>query len=232
MKNSTLNILKQQSKKQRTNYRNRINAVAVNRSTPASTIQNVLVGEEQKVQEKQDFLNRLTRMAYVHPTKEAKADTEKRDSKFWFIVPDEYAEDNKNNVGIESLEEEPYGAEIALKIEKYRDSVGRSVKPGIERVYDFISKEISPLLLALDGGVEQSRAVLHSVVSDIDNYPFLTLELLTREAVKMKLAQFIVSYFGLNKADAEELVKRIQPPKQREVVIPYGLKQTEQNSSG
>ena len=164
MKNSTLNILKQQSKKQRTNYRNRVNAVAVNRSTPASTIQNVLVGEEQKVQEKQDFLNRLTRMAYAHPTKDVKVDTEK--------------------------------------------------------------------LLALDGGVEQSRAVLHSVVSDIDNYPFLTLELLTREAVKMKLAQFIVSYFGLNKSDAEELVKRIQPPKQREVVIPYGLKQTEHNSSG
>ena len=135
MKNSTLNILKQQSKKQRTNYRNRVNAVAVNRSTPASTIQNVLVGEEQKVQEKQDFLNRLTRMAYVHPTKDVKVDTEKRDSKFWFIVPDEYAEDNKNNVGIESLEEEPYGAEIALKIEKYRDSVGRSVKPGIRRKF-------------------------------------------------------------------------------------------------
>ena len=223
MKNSTLNILKQQSLKQRSRYKTKLVAV--------TKTDNALIGEEAKVDEKQAFLNRLTKMAYAVPTK-PDPETQNRDQRFWFVVPDEYAEANKNTVGIESLDEEPYGAEMAVKVEKYQSNIGRSVKPNIELVYAFLSKEISPLLLALDGGVEQSRTVLHSVVSDIDNYPFLTLELLTREAVKIKLAKFIVSYFGLEQSDAEELVKRIQPPKQREVVIPYGLKQADKNQGG
>lgn len=215
MKNSTLSILSKQT------WRNR----KANEASPTGAAQTDLNA-------KNDFLQRLGTLAYaVDKSKETDAETEARkekeaekySSRFFFILPEDFAEANRNTTGIEQLPEEPFNLEVVQRAESYKDNIGKPVKHNMDIVCSFILKEITPLLLGLDGGIEQARSIIYNTVSDCDPYPFTTLELLTREAVKIKLASFIADYFDLGEDEVEKLVAKILPPKQREVVVPVPM---------
>jgi hypothetical protein len=168
-----------------------------------------LVGSEEEIEGKKQLLKRLSNLAY---SKGEKTDTErKRTSRFFFVVPSEFAVENKNKVGNESLPQDPFNAELESRLNLYQDTIGKPVLGNSEIVREFILRKITPLLIGLDVGVDGARTIIHSTVADVDNYPFLTLELLTREAVKMKLADFVCSYFGLQKKEAEVLIAKIAP---------------------
>lgn len=233
MKNSTLNILR--VRQQKTILKSKKQNVVV--SPVGSPIppkpkpevkENPLIGVSTEQQDAHNaILNRIGQLAFAVPTAppEEQEEDEKElfSSPFFFVLPDDYAEANKNSTGIESLPEEPFNVEILAKTEVYKNEVGEPVKSNIELVSDFILNEITPLLLGLDGGVTQARSVIQNTISDVDQYPFTALELLTREAVKLKLGAFIKTYFDLSDTDVENLVAKILPPKQREVVVPVPM---------
>lgn len=233
MKNSTLNILR--ARQQKTILKSKKQNVVV--SPVGSPIlpkpkhevkENPLIGASTEQQDAHSaILNRIGQLAFAVPAAppEEQEEDEKElfSSPFFFVLPDDYAEANKNSTGIESLPEEPFNVEILAKTEVYKNEVGEPVKSNIELVSDFILNEITPLLLGLDGGVTQARSVIQNTISDVDQYPFTALELLTREAVKLKLGAFIKTYFDLSDTDVENLVAKILPPKQREVVVPVPM---------
>lgn len=235
MKSSTLNTLKtrQQKTVMRSNTRN--SGVAIlplgsPKPSPKKEVkENPLIGVDTAEQDARNaILNRIGQLAFaVHTPKKEEAATVEEDDLFsapcFFVLPDDYAEANKNNTGLESLPEEPFNVEILAKTEMYKHEVGLPVKVNIDLVSDFILNEITPLLLGLDGGVTQARSVIQNTISDVDQYPFTALELLTREAVKLKLGAFIKGYFDLSDTAVEDLVAKILPPKQREVVVPVPM---------
>ena len=231
MKSSTLNMLKARQRK--TILKSSKQGVVVSPVgspiSPKEKRENPLIGATSQQQDARNaILNRIGQLAYAVPTThEKKPEVESEDDLFsappFFVLPNDFAEANKNNTGIQSLPEEPFNAEIVTKTETYKDQVGDPVKVNIELVSDFILNEITPLLLGLDGGVTQARSVIQNTISDVDQYPFTALELLTREAVKIKLGAFIKGYFDLSDTDVEDLVAKILPPKQREVVVPVPM---------
>ena len=230
MKSSTLNMLKARQRK--TILKSSKQGVVVSPVgspiTPKEKEENPLIGVTTQQQDARNaILNRIGQLAYAVPTPEKEPEVENEDDLFsappFFVLPDDFAEANKNSTGIQSLPEEPFNVEIVAKTETYKDQVGDPVKSNIDIVSDFILNEITPLLLGLDGGVTQARSVIQNTISDVDQYPFTALELLTREAVKLKLGAFIKGYFDLSDTAVEDLVAKILPPKQREVVVPVPM---------
>lgn len=176
---------------------------------------NPLIGSsDSELKDKSDFLNRLSSIA--KPSKKSYNNNvlninKRRKSKHYFHVPAEFAEENKNNIGYSQLPEEPDNLDILYATEKYQNKIGLPVGENLDIVSNFLLKEIIPLLLGLDAGVEKTKAILHNTIGDIDNYPFISLELLTREAVKKKLSEFIAEYFDFPKEDAVSLAEKIVP---------------------
>ena len=237
MKSSTLNILKTRQQKTVMRSNTHSSGVAIlplgsPKSSPKKEVrENPLIGADTTEQDTRNaILNRIGQLAFpAHVSKKEGVPTtpiEQEDlfsAPCFFVLPDDYAEANKNNTGLESLPEEPFNVEILAKTEMYKHEVGSPVKVNIDLVSDFILNEITPLLLGLDGGVTQARSVIQNTISDVDQYPFTALELLTREAVKLKLGAFIKGYFDLSDTAVEDLVAKILPPKQREVVVPVPM---------
>lgn len=195
--------------------------------TKAKNEANILIGEsDESLDSRSDFLDRLGNLAFAKSASLKKKETVKdryAECRWFFVLPQDFAEENKNDVGIEQLEVPPFNLEILKRAESFKNNVGTPVATNIDTVSHFLLNEITPMLLGLDGGVEQARSVINDTVSDVDPYPFLTLELLTREAVKMKLAKFVAEYFDLPSSEVDTIIARILPPKQREVVVPVPM---------
>ena len=179
--------------------------------------------------DKNNFLNRLGHLAYAKKTSESNKVKEKYKSRFFFTLPSDFAESNKLKLGVENLPNEPFNLEVATRTSQYKERVADPVKSNMDSVSHFILSEITPLLLGLDGGTNQALDIMHQVVGDCDPYPFTLIELLTREAVKLKLAKFITDYFDLPDSEVEKLVAKIMPPKAREVVVPVPMNYEKSN---
>lgn len=177
---------------------------------------------------KNDFLNRLGHLAYAKKSEVVKSE-EKHKSRFFFTLPSDFAESNKLKLGVENLPNEPFNLEVSMRTSQYKERVAEPVKYNMDSVSHFILSEITPLLLGLDGGTNQALDIMHQVVGDCDPYPFTLIELLTREAVKLKLARFITNYFDLPDSEIEKLVAKIMPPKAREVVVPVPMNYEKSN---
>ena len=121
----------------------------------------------------------------------------------------------------EKIEQGLSAKEILLQVlERYKNAIGQPVQVNMRMVSNYILTELSPALLGFQAGVEESRSIMEHTVGELDNYLFNLLELMTREAVKLKLSKFIASYYGLTVKEANNLVEKVLPPKQREVVVP------------
>lgn len=210
MKNSTLKILRAKAWKNR-NKKN------------LGVVTNPLIGDSVEVESKDDFLSRLGHIAYAKPKVEKTEDGLHFSSSWFFTLPEDYAEENKNTVGVESLPSEPENVELYRRLDSYRDSIGSPVQANMRVVSDYILNELSPALLGFQAGVEESRSIIEHTVGELDNYMFNLLELMTREALKLKLSKFIASYYGLTVKEAQAIVEKVLPPKQREVVVPVPI---------
>ena len=215
MKDSTLNILKARTWKNRKNKQVGVASTAVDLPK-----ENVLIGSTDE-QQKDDFLSRLGNIAYakVQPQKQQQ-DSPVYDSRWFFVLPDDYAESNKNDSGIEQLPERPQNIDLYERLDNYKNAIGQPVQFNMRIVSNYILTELSPALLGFQAGVEESRSIMEHTVGELDNYLFNLLELMTREALKRKLSLFIVQYFGLSSKDADAIIEKVLPPKQREVVVP------------
>lgn len=216
MKNSTLNILKARTWKNRKNKQVGVVTSAVAKELPT---ENVLVGSTNE-QQKDEFLTRLGNIAYAKPQQVQQEESVVYDSRWFFVLPEDYAESNKNDSGIAQLPERPQNIDLYERLDNYKNAIGQPVQFNMRVVSNYILTELSPALLGFQAGVEESRSIMEHTVGELDNYLFNLLELMTREALKLKLSQFIVQYFGLSNKDAEAIVEKVLPPKQREVVVP------------
>lgn len=198
MKNSTLNILKAQRWKKRNS--------------------NVLIGTTDE-KEKNDFLSRLGNIAYAKPKEQVEEDQEYWDPDLFFILPEEYAEENKNTVGIENLQD-PVNRKIITRTQEYKHSIVNPLQYNMQLVSDFILSELSPELLGIQAGIEESRAILEHTLGEMDNYPFTVMELVTREVIKLKLTKFITSYCNVGESEVNAIIDRVLVPKQREILVP------------
>lgn len=214
MKNSTLNILKAQTWKNRKTKQ--VGVVSFVAELPK---ENVLVGSTNE-QQKDDFLSRLGNIAYAKSQPQKVDDSPVYDSRWFFVLPDDYAEQNKNDSGLQQLPEQPQNIDLYERLDTYKNAIGQPVQFNMRIVSNYILTELSPALLGFQAGVEESRSIMEHTVGELDNYLFNLLELMTREALKRKLSLFIVQYFGLSSKDAEAIVEKVLPPKQREVVVP------------
>lgn len=195
---------------------------------------NPLIGvSESESEAKNKFLQSLGRLAFpvspntstIKPSVEITEEEQnnKYSSKFFFVLPEDFAEKNRYRGGLEQLPEQPFNMEVARRIDQYRALVGKPVKQNLNAVSRYLLNEIVPMLLGIDGGIEQARSIVYNTVSDVDPFPFMTLDALVREAVKMKLAKFVEVYCALDKGAAAQLVEKIMPAKQREIVVPVPL---------
>ena len=214
MKNSTLNILKARTWKNR-----KTKQIGVVTSTPELPKHNILVGSTDE-QQKDDFLSRLGNIAYAKPQVQKEQEPPVYDSRWFFVLPDDYAESNKNDSGIQQLPERPQNIDLYQRLDNYKNAIGQPVQFNMRIVSNYILTELSPALLGFQAGVEESRSIMEHTVGELDNYLFNLLELMTREALKRKLSLFIVQYFGLSSKDADAIIEKVLPPKQREVVVP------------
>ena len=199
MKNSTLNILKAQT------WKNRKNKQVGVVSSVAEPKQNILVGSTDE-QQKDDFLSRLGNIAYAKPQPQKTDDAVVYDSRWFFVLPDDYAESNKNDSGMQQLPERPQNIDLYERLDNYKNAIGQPVQFNMRIVSNYILTELSPALLGFQAGVEESRSIMEHTVGALDNYLFNLLELMTREALKRKLSVFIVQYFGLSNKDADAII--------------------------
>ena len=96
---------------------------------------NSLVGDSQKSLDDRDaFFNRLGSMAYARKVEKPKEKSKYQDCKWFFILPSEYADENKNDTGLDHIAE-PFNLEILTRSEKYKEEVGTFVGSRISMLY-------------------------------------------------------------------------------------------------
>lgn len=193
---------------------------------PIVKTKNSLLGDEQAIQAQDEFLNRLSHLAYpVDNKKIEKAEKEqaqqqadiekpatievasKYQSRFFKHV-DEHNE-------IEVLEERStedktlpdVNAVIAKRSEQYSKELPELIQHDLAKSREFFLGLLAPKAFALQTGLDQATKIIEEQVDEIDTSTLSFCQRACMEAMKLKVISFIQSYLELSKEDTEQLTE-------------------------
>jgi hypothetical protein len=122
---------------------------------------------------------------------------------------------------------------VRKRTEKYKAQLPPTIGKQIDKVREFLLRDIQPLVFAAQAGLTQAHMVSQATIEgEIDTTHFSQFERMVSKAVTMKIATFITNYFGLPRAKAEELVNSLNPNKQIMVPIPTPIEDRRRSASG
>lgn len=165
-------------------------------------------------------LSNLTNMAYSGGRKPMTRPVRNRreNNPFFYYRTESFAE----AVGIQKAAVEPQkqamqhiDQEVEDRLKSYEKELSTTLEQNIEKVREFFLKEIDPLSLGIQGGTAQVHALMTRIFPDgIDTEQFVQFVHMAKQARKIKMANFITGYMGLELSDAERIIDSLTPKKE------------------
>jgi hypothetical protein len=165
-------------------------------------------------------LSNLTNMAYGGGKKPMTRPVRNRrdNNPFFYYRTESFAE----AVGIQKAAVEPQkqamqhiDQEVEDRLKSYEKELSATLEQNIEKVREFFLKEIDPLSLGIQGGTAQVHALMTRIFPDgIDTEQFVQFVHMAKQARKIKMANFITGYMGLELSDAERIIDSLTPKKE------------------
>lgn len=164
-------------------------------------------------------LSGLTNMAYGGKKPMTRPPRTRRESNpFFYYRTESFAE----AVGIQKAIVEPQkqamqhiDQEVEDRLKTYEKELSESLEKNIESVREFFLKEVDPLSLGIQGGTAQVHSLMTRIFPDgIDTEQFVQFVHMAKQARKIKMANFITRYMGLELSDAEKIIDSLTPKKE------------------
>lgn len=165
-------------------------------------------------------LSGLTNMAYGGGKKPMTRPVKNRreSNPFFYYRTESFAE----AVGIQKATVEPQkqamqhiDQEVEDRLKTYEKELSASLEENIEKVREFFLKDIDPLSLGIQGGTAQVHSLMTRIFPDgIDTEQFVQFVHMAKQARKIKMANFITGYMGLELSDAERIIDSLTPKKE------------------
>lgn len=149
------------------------------------------IGETEDLEADDALTVSLSRLAYSVPKQG------KRTSRFWFSMEDEEFEFVKKVMKPKQLEH--IDSQIVDRLAIYKKDSPDIYQKHIENIREFFLKEIAPRTLSASGGTTQATEVIRRLLNtDVDDATVSRFQLMINRATTIKMAEFVVSYFGLS----------------------------------
>jgi hypothetical protein len=165
-------------------------------------------------------LSGLTNMAYGGGKKPITRPVRNRreNNPFFYYRTESFAE----AVGIQKAIVEPQkqamqhiDQEVEDRLKTYEKELASSLEENIEKVREFFLTEIDPLSLGIQGGTAQVHSLMTRIFPDgVDTEQFVQFVHMAKQARKIKMANFITGYMGLELSDAERIMDSLTPKKE------------------
>jgi hypothetical protein len=165
-------------------------------------------------------LSNLTNMAYSGGKKPITRPVRNRraNNPFFYYRTESFAE----AVGVQKASVEPQkqamqhiDQEVEDRLKTYEKELSASLEENIEKVREFFLTEIDPLSLGIQGGTAQVHSLMTRIFPDgIDTEQFVQFVHMAKQARKIKMANFIAGYMGLELSDAEKIIDSLNPKKE------------------
>jgi hypothetical protein len=111
--------------------------------------------------------------------------------------------------------------EVEDRLKTYEKELSDSLEKNIEAVREFFLTDIDPLSLGIQGGTAQVHSLMMRLLPDgIDTEQFTQFVHMAKQARKIKMANFIASYMGLDSSDAERIAESLTPKKEVMIIGP------------
>lgn len=121
-----------------------------------------------------------------------------RRSRFWFKLETLKEETTRRKKEVQSKQLDHIDAEVQARLTQFKSEFPPELRDNMERVREFLLKDIAPLTMAVSGGALQSRDVIQQLVgSPVDAAILSRLEQMASRAAVLKLGLFVQKYFGL-----------------------------------
>ena len=177
----------------------------------------LLTGKSQGALDQEDqLLTALTTLAYADKPVNNKA----RTSRFWFQVEttSQMVEKKKKSLSRKPIEH--IDAEVEARLLTYETELSPVLKDKITKVREFFLTEIAPLTFATAGGSLQSKAVAERMLeTEVDPAIFNRFENMVNRAATIKLALFVLDYFGLPQSHFNSLIGNGRPDSEMSQLI-------------
>jgi hypothetical protein len=165
-------------------------------------------------------LSGLTNMAYGGGKKPMTRPVRNRREKnpFFYYRTESFSE----AVGIQKATVEPQkqamqhiDQEVEDRLKTYEKELPVTLEKNIEAVREFFLKDVDPLSLGIQGGTAQVHSLMTRIFPDgIDTEQFVQFIHMAKQARKIKMANFIAAYMGLDVSDAERIADSLTPRKE------------------
>ena len=175
---------------------------------------NPVVGLSKEALAAEDTLAvRLSQLAYADPKLSAKPQPGRK-SKFWFQVEDNTLTVTKEAMRPRKLDH--IDSQVDKRLKSYKKSSPKEFQNCIVAVREFFLNEIAPKTIAATGGTTQATEVIRRLLdTDVDPSTVDRFYTMLNRATTLKLAEFVVSYFGLPKEYMASIIggkAQEQPP--------------------
>jgi hypothetical protein len=130
-------------------------------------------------------------------------------------------EDHKEVAEPQRVAMEHIDAEVERRLKTYEKELSSSLEKNIEAVREFFLTEVDPLSLGIQGGTAQVQSLMARIFPDgIDTEQFHQFVHMAKQARKIKMANFIANYMGLDISEAERIADSLTPRKEVMVIGP------------
>lgn len=184
---------------------------------------------DQESEESQDaLLASLTNVAYAvgkKPKTEIRSKRSRRErNPFFYFRTKSFIEDLERHKEVaepQKVAMEHIDSEVERRLTTYEKELSSSLEKNIEAVREFFLTEVDPLSLGIQGGTAQVQSLMARLFPDgIDTEQFHQFVHMAKQARKIKMANFIASYMGLDTGDAERIAESLTPRKEVMVIGP------------
>lgn len=172
------------------------------------------------------MLSGLTNMAYSSGRKPMTRPVRNRreSNPFFYHRTESFAE----AVGVQKASIEPQqeamqhiDQEVEDRLKTYEKELSGALEKNIAAVREFFLKDIDPLSLGIQGGTAQVHSLMTRILPDgIDTEQFVQFVHMAKQARKIKMANFITEYMGLEISAAERIIDSLTPRKEVMMIGP------------
>lgn len=154
----------------------------------------------------------------VKDAEEEPIDRPARASRFFFRLTDLSDTEQRIADWTEKKQVESSTREIDVLSEAYTADLPKELIPHMNKVRDFLLKELSPSVLSANGGMLQAMQVMEQSFGEVDDTIVHQFSTMVHRATLIRLSRFLVKHMGLSKSDADVLVAQVSPKKEVLVV--------------
>lgn len=133
----------------------------------------------------------------------------------------EDVEERKESIEPQAAALEHIDAEVEERLKTYQKELQVALEKNIATIREFFLTEVDPLSLGIQGGTAQVVSLMGRIFPDgVDTEQFGQFVHMAKQARKIKMANFIARYMGLDAIEAERIADSLTPRKEVMVIGP------------